>query len=100
MDIVSGDFCRQFRLLIKSSDIGQCVSMHGQGMGWGIIILANWKNHFIRVRRNLVKYPSNSQSIKKKCVFSYFHSSFSPISRALTLRGLFSNPAGQSPNQI
>ena len=69
-------------------------------MGWGIIILANWKNDFIKVRINLVQFPSNSQSIKKKGVFSYFHNSFSPISRALTQRGQLSNPAGQSPNQI
>ena len=34
----------------------------GKGMG-GIVILASYKLHFVRVHYNLVYYPSNDKSI-------------------------------------
>ena len=58
-NIMTAEFFLQFRLLIKSSDIGQYVpSWTVEGVGRGSIVrLANWKKHFIRVCKNLLQYP-------------------------------------------
>ena len=57
MDIITGENCRQFRLLTLYSGIGQLVHLvRGEEIGWmgGIVILACCKFHFIRVHDNLM----------------------------------------------
>ena len=70
MDIVARDFCLPFRfrvisyLFIRSSMIIR--------KGGGIVILASWKNYYIRATKKLLQYPSNSISITiaKRLVYS------------------------------
>ena len=55
--------CRDFRLLLLTSLIGQFVHpVGGEGMG-DIVILARYKYHFIRVHVNMVQHPSHKISI-------------------------------------
>ena len=54
-DILTGEICRHFRLLILTSCIGKFIHpVEGRGWMWGIVILASYKYHFIRVQKNFL----------------------------------------------
>ena len=40
-----------------------------KGVEGGIVILASWELHFIRVHENLVQHPCNNISILQNCLF-------------------------------
>ena len=60
-----GKICRQLRLLIWTSFIGQFVHpVGGNGMYGGLDgRYSSWEYHFIRLHINLVQHPSNNISI-------------------------------------
>ena len=64
MDILTGEICRKFRLLMWTPFVGQFrhpVRMVGRDRR--IVILGSWEYHFSRVHENLVRHPSNNISI-------------------------------------
>ena len=65
VDILTGENCRQFSLIIWTPFIGQFVHPVGmKGMG-KVVILASCEYYFIRVHENLVQHPSRNKSIIK-----------------------------------
>ena len=62
MDILTGENLS----LIWTSFIGKFVYLvGGEGMGWmeGIVILASYKYHFIKVHKNVMQHPTINISI-------------------------------------
>ena len=52
--------CRQFRLLVSASFVGQFVRpVGGIGVGNGYRYLAGWDYHFNSVHEDLVQHSSN-----------------------------------------
>ena len=74
VDILTGEVCRHFRLLIWTLLIGQFVhKLLGKEIGLrgcmrgGVVILTSWYYDFIRVYKNLMQYPSNYISDQILC---------------------------------
>ena len=60
VDILTGEICRKFRLLMWTLFVGQFRHpVRMVGLDRGIDILASYKFHFSRVHENLVRNPSN-----------------------------------------
>ena len=64
MDIVTGEICRKFRLLMWTPFVGQFRHpVRIVEMDRSIVILASCEFHFSRVHENLVQHPNNNISI-------------------------------------